>query len=124
MAGTAVAVAAFGATLAWWLTLRRPELPDRIAATFKGAHDLLVNKYYVDEIYDALIVRPLVFVSDRVLFRGVDAGLIDAAMVDGTARGVRALAAHGLKYAQSGLAQTYVFFMIVGAAAIVAYLVR
>jgi NADH-quinone oxidoreductase subunit L len=124
MAGTAVAVAAFGATLAWWLYLRRPELPDRIAAAFKGAHELLVNKYYVDEIYDALIVRPLVFVSDRVLFRVVDARLIDGAMVDGTARGVRALAAHGLKYAQSGLAQTYVFFMIVGAAALVGYLVR
>jgi NADH:ubiquinone oxidoreductase subunit 5 (subunit L)/multisubunit Na+/H+ antiporter MnhA subunit len=54
----------------------------------------------------------------------VDAGVIDGVMVNGTARGVRALAAHGLKYAQSGLAQTYVFFMIAGAAAVVAYLVR
>jgi len=124
MAGTAVAVAALGATLAWWLYVRRPELPERIAAALKGAHQLLVNKYYVDEIYDALIVRPLVAVSDRVLFRVVDAGIVDGAMVNGTARGVRALAAHGLKYAQSGFAQTYVFFMIAGAAAVVAYLVR
>jgi NADH-quinone oxidoreductase subunit L len=124
MAATAVAVAALGAALAWWLYLRRPELPERIAATFKGGHQLLVNKYYVDEIYDALIVRPLVAVSDRVLFRVVDAGVIDGVMVDGTARGVRALAAHGLKYAQSGFAQTYIFFMIAGAAAVVAYLVR
>jgi NADH-quinone oxidoreductase subunit L len=124
MALTAVAVAALGALLAWWLYLRRPELPDRIAEAFKGAYELLVNKYYVDEIYDALIVRPLVFVSDRVLFRVVDAGIVDGVMVNGTARGVRALAAHGLKYAQSGLTQTYVFFMIVGAAALVGYLVR
>ena len=124
MAGSAVAIAAAGAALAWWLYLRRPELPDRIAATFRGAYQLLVNKYYADELYDALIVRPLVFVSDRVLFRVVDVGLIDGALVDGTARGVQGLAAHGLKYAQSGLAQTYVFFMIVGAAALVAYLVR
>ena len=124
IAGSAVAVAAAGAALAWWLYVRQPELPDRIAATFRGAYELLVNKYYVDEIYDALFVRPLVAVSDRVLFRVVDAGLVDGVMVNGTARGVRALAAHGLKYAQSGLAQTYVFFMIVGAAALVGYLVR
>ncbi len=124
MAGSAVAVAAAGALLAWWLYVRRPALPARIAAAFSGAYRLLLNKYYVDEIYDALIVRPLVAVSDRVLFRVVDAGLVDGVMVNGTARGVRALAAHGLKYAQSGLAQTYVFFMIVGAAALVGYLVR
>jgi NADH-quinone oxidoreductase subunit L len=122
--GTAVAVAGLGAALASWLYLRRPELTERIAAAFKGGHQLIVNKYYVDEIYDALIVRPLVAVSDRVLFRVVDAVVIDGVMVNGTARGVRALAAHGLKYAQSGLAQTYVFFMIAGAAAQVAYLVR
>jgi len=124
MAITAVAVAGLGATLAWWLYVRRPELPERIATTLRGAYELLSNKYYVDEIYDALIVRPLVALSDRVLFRVVDAGIVDGAMVNGTARGVRALAAHGLKYAQSGFAQTYVFFMIAGAAAVVAYLVR
>ena len=67
-------------------------------------------------------MRPLVKLSDSVLFLGVDAGLIDGMAVNGTARGVRALAANGLKYAQSGLAQGYVFFMIVGAVAIVGYL--
>jgi len=120
----AVAVAGAGAFLAWWLYVRRPELPGRIAAAFAGTHRLLLNKYYVDELYDALLVRPLVALSDRVLFRIVDAGLVDGFAVNGTARGVRALAAHGLKYAQSGLAQGYVFFMIVGAVALVGYLLR
>jgi NADH-quinone oxidoreductase subunit L len=124
MAFSAVAVAAAGATLAWWLYVRRPALPGRIATAFSGAQRLLVNKYWLDEIYDLLIVRPLVLVSDRVLFRVVDAGIVDGALVNGTARGVRGLAAHGLKYAQSGLAQSYVFFMIVGAAALVGYLLR
>ena len=54
----------------------------------------------------------------------VDAGLIDGIGVNGTARGIRAIAANGLKYAQTGLTQSYIFFMIVGAVAIVGYLLR
>jgi NADH-quinone oxidoreductase subunit L len=124
MAASAVSVAGAGAFLAYWLYVRQPELPGRIARAFAGAHRLLVNKYFVDEIYDRLLVRPLVALSDRVLFRIVDSGIVDGALVNGTARGVRAFAAHGLKYAQSGFAQGYVFFMIAGAAALVGYLVR
>ena len=67
-------------------------------------------------------MRPLVFVSDKLLFRGVDAGLIDGVAVNGSAKLVRGLASHGLKYAHSGLTQGYIFFMIVGAVAIVGYL--
>ena len=59
-----------------------------------------------------------------MLFRIVDAGLIDGVGINGTAHGVRAIAANGLKYAHSGLTQSYVFFMIVGAVAIVGYLLR
>ena len=96
----------------------------RLAATFGGLHRLLLHKYWIDELYDALIVRPLVRVSDRVLYRGLDAGLIDGVAVNGSARVVQGLAANGLKYAQSGLTQGYVFFMIAGAVAIVAFLLR
>jgi len=71
-----------------------------------------------------VVVRPLVAVSDRVLFRIIDARLIDGVGVNGTARGIRAFAANGLKYAQSGHTQSYVLFMIVGAVAIVGYLLR
>ena len=67
-------------------------------------------------------MRPLVALSDRVLYRIVDAGWIDGIGVNGVARSIRAFAANGLKYAQSGLTQSYVFFMIVGAVAIVSYL--
>ena len=69
-------------------------------------------------------MRPLVRVSDRVLYRAIDAGVIDGAAVNGTARAIRGLAAHGLKYAQSGMTQSYIFFMVVGAVALVGYLVR
>jgi NADH-quinone oxidoreductase subunit L len=124
MALAAVGASALGAVLAWLLYVRMPHLPGRIAHSLRSVHALLLNKYYVDEAYDALVVRPLVRLSDRVLFRAVDAKLIDGVGVDGSARAVRGLAGGALKYAQSGLAQTYIFFMIVGAAALVGYLLR
>jgi NADH-quinone oxidoreductase subunit L len=95
-----------------------------MAERLGGLHRLLVEKYYVDEIYDSAIVRPLVAISDRFFYRVIDAGLIDGVAVNGLARSVRAFAANGLKYAQSGFAQSYLFLMAVGAVAIVAYLMR
>ncbi|MEE9607963.1 MAG: NADH-quinone oxidoreductase subunit L [Myxococcota bacterium] len=120
----AVAAALLGTLVAWWLYVKRTDLPGRLAHSFSWVHRLLLNKYYVDEVYDAALVRPLVTLSDRVLFRGIDAGLIDKWGVNGTARTVRALAANGLKYVQSGLAQGYLFVMMLGTIAIVAYLVN
>jgi NADH-quinone oxidoreductase subunit L len=124
MASSTVLFGAAGATLAWWLYVRQPELPGRIATSAAGVYRLLVSRYWVDEIYDALIVRPLVWVSDRVLYRVIDAGLVDGVFVNGLARGVQGITTHGLKYAHSGLAQSYILFMIVGAAALVGYLLR
>jgi NADH-quinone oxidoreductase subunit L len=122
LALAAVVVALLGACTAWMLYLRRPGLPERIAAAFAGLYRTLVNKYWVDELYDRAIVRPLVVFSERVLFRGIDAGLIDGVAVMGTARGVQRLAANGLKYAQSGLTQSYLVLMLVGVTAAVSYL--
>jgi NADH-quinone oxidoreductase subunit L len=124
LAGLAVGAAGAGALLAFVLYVARPELPDRLARSFSGLYGLLRDKYRVDELYDAVIVRPLVRVSDRLLFRGIDAGLIDGLAVNGTAQLVRGLAANGLKYAHSGLVQGYIFLMIVGAAAVVGFLLR
>ncbi|MBW2267108.1 MAG: NADH-quinone oxidoreductase subunit L [Deltaproteobacteria bacterium] len=118
----AASLAGFG--LAHFFYLRRPELPGKLRKALPSVHRLLVHKYYVDELYDAVLVRPLVALSERVLYRGVDAKLIDGLGVEGTARAVRALAAHGLKYAQTGFSQSYVFLMLLGALAVVGYLVR
>ena len=62
--------------------------------------------------------------SDRVLWRTVDAGLIDGIGVNGLARAVRGLADRVLKHAHSGFAQSYVVLMIVGTIAVVGWLVR
>ncbi len=122
LAALAVGAALAGAALAWLCYVSRPELPGRIAASLRLLYTLVWNKYYVDEIYDALIVRPLVALSDRVLYRTVDARLIDGAGVNGIALVVRGIADRGLKYLQTGYVQSYLFVMLVGAILIVGLL--
>ena len=71
-----------------------------------------------------MIVRPLVRISDVVLFRTIDAGAIDGVAVNGSARIVQLVASGGLRWLQSGLAQGYVASMLAGTAAILWYLLR
>jgi NADH-quinone oxidoreductase subunit L len=122
MAAAAIGMATLGLLAAWWLYVRQPALPGRIVASVSGLHAMLLNKYWVDEAYDALFVRPLVRFSDSVLYRFIDARAIDGFAVNGLARSIRAFASGGLKHLQSGLPQTYVFTMIAGTIAILAYL--
>ena len=124
MALGAVAAAVAGGSLAWLIYVRRPQLRQRIADHVPTFQRLLTRRYYVDEAYDLALVRPMVAISDRLLYRVVDAGLIDGGLVNGTARAVRAFAANGLKYAQSGMTQSYIILMIVGTVALVGYLLR
>jgi NADH-quinone oxidoreductase subunit L len=123
LAVVSVAVAGAGALLAAWLYVWKPELPARIRAALGGLHRVVANKYYVDEIYDAAIVRPTVSLSENVLYRGIDVGLIDGAAVNGSARLVRGLASGVLRHFQSGLAQGYLFLMVLGTLVIASYLV-
>ena len=124
LAGTAVVAAAAGAGLAWLLYYRRPELPDRIANSIGPVYELVFHKYFVDEFYHAVIVRPLVAFSDRVLFRLIDARIIDGVAVNGTAGFVRDVADRALKHLQTGFAQSYIFAMLIGGLILVGYLLR
>ncbi len=122
LAVSSVAVAGAGVLLAAWLYLWNPGLPARIRASLGGLHRWVANKYYVDEAYDAALVRPLVSLSENVLYRGIDVGLIDGA-ANGSARFVRAFASDVLRHFQSGLTQAYLFLMVLGTLAIASYLV-
>jgi NADH-quinone oxidoreductase subunit L len=124
LAGVAVAAALVGTLVAAWMYVWTPAVPVRIRTALGGLHRLVEHKYYVDELYDAAIVRPLVAVSDRLLFRVVDAGIIDGLGANGSARFVRGIGAYVLKYGQSGLAQGYLVTMVAGAVAIVLWMLR
>jgi NADH-quinone oxidoreductase subunit L len=95
--------------------LLKPEAlrPAAEAAPETGFARVLYRKWYVDEIYDAVIVRPLVWISDKLLWKGMDAGLIDGAGVNGPARVARGVGAIG-SWLQTGQVGTYVFFFVVG----------
>ncbi len=122
LAGLTTGIILIGILLAYLFYIRSPEIPGRIRSALGGLSRLVENKYYVDEIYDALIVRPMVVISDRVFYRGIDATLIDEVGANGSARAVRTLASNVFKYLQSGLAQGYLFLMVVGTLAIIGYL--
>jgi NADH-quinone oxidoreductase subunit L len=113
LTGLPVIVGVLGLLLAWWLYIRRPETPKRLAQSVRGLYTLVLNKYYVDEIYAALIVRPLLWISTHVFWRGVDEGAIDG-VVNGSARVARASGGQ-LRQLQSGNARSYAAWMIVGA---------
>ncbi|MGH7288900.1 MAG: NADH-quinone oxidoreductase subunit L [Myxococcota bacterium] len=122
LAVLSVAVAGAGVLFAAWLYVWRPGLPVMIRESLAGLHRWVAHKYYVDEAYDAAIVRPLVALSENVLYRGIDAGLIDG-VADGSARFVRGFASGVLRRFQSGLAQGYLFLMLLGTLLIAGFLV-
>ena len=112
--GGAVLVALLGLVLGWRATLSRPIPAARVAPPETGFARVLFRKYYVDEIYDALIVRPLVAISRFVLWKGVDQGLVDGAAVNGSAGLARGLGWIGSRL-QSGQLGLYVVVFLLGA---------
>jgi NADH-quinone oxidoreductase subunit L len=119
--GTSVLVAGAGILAAYLAYLRFPHLPTALAERFRGLHRLLVRKYYVDEIYDWLFVRPVTRGSERVLWRGVDMAAIDGLLVDGSA-GVTAAAGNLLRRMQSGNLRSYAAWILCGAVLWLGYL--
>jgi NADH-quinone oxidoreductase subunit L len=114
LVGAAVAIGAIGLVLGFRVTLGRPVLPARLAPADRGLGLVLNRKYYVDELYDALVVRPTVWLSRVILWRGVDQGLVDGAAVNGTAKVSQGLGWLGSRL-QTGQVGVYVVLFLVGA---------
>jgi NADH-quinone oxidoreductase subunit L len=116
-----VGAAVFGLFLAWLLYFRRPQLPARIATSLGGLYRTVSNKYYVDEIYAALFVKPLLDGSTTILWHGVDQGVIDAAVND-SADAARHVS-DGARHMQSGNLRSYAGWVAAGGAVVIAYMV-
>jgi NADH-quinone oxidoreductase subunit L len=114
LVGAAVAIGVIGLVLGFRVTLGRPILPARAAPADRGFGLVLNRKYYVDELYDAVVVRPTIWLSRVVLWRGVDQGLIDGAAVNGTAKVSQGLGWLGARL-QTGQVGVYVVLFLVGA---------
>jgi NADH-quinone oxidoreductase subunit L len=116
LTGCSVLAALLGWFLADTLYRRKPQLPARMAASSRALYGLLVNKYWVDEIYGFLIVKPLLIVSRYILWGGVDRGIIGGGgrVLAGGTQGVGAV----LRRIQSGNIRSYAGWLAIGAAAI------
>ena len=114
LVGGAVLVGAVGLILGYRATRARRIPPAREAPADTGLALVLNRKYYVDEIYDAAVVRPLVWLSRVVLWKGVDEGVVDGAAVNGSARLSRGLGWLGSRL-QTGQVGVYVVLFLVGA---------
>ena len=132
----AVAVAIAGLVCAWSLYLVRPDLPPRFARRWRGAHALLCNHFYVDELYDVAVVRStlagargLRIIDRRVVDAAIDglasltqvgswvSHMIDKYLVDGVVNGMARGAGRGsflLRRLQTGLVQNYALLMVFG----------
>jgi NADH-quinone oxidoreductase subunit L len=112
-----IAVAGIGLAAYFWL--RKRDAGDRAAARPGAIHTLLLNKYYIDELYDAAVVRPIQALSTTVLWKGADAALIDGSVngvgsvVSGTSSVLRRL--------QSGSIRAYAASLFVGVVLILGY---
>jgi NADH-quinone oxidoreductase subunit L len=112
--GAAVLIGIVGLIAGWRATLARPIPTARAAPPERGLALVLNRKYYVDELYDSLVVRPVVWLSRAVLWRGVDQGVVDGAAVNGMARLSQGLGWLGSRL-QTGQVGVYIVLFLVGA---------
>ncbi|MBM4188224.1 MAG: NADH-quinone oxidoreductase subunit L [Gemmatimonadetes bacterium] len=112
--GAAILIAVVGLVAGYRTTLAKPITAAQQAPEEVGFAKVLFHKYYIDELYHSLIVRPLVGISRFVLWRFVDQGVIDGAGVNGSAGLMKSLGWLGTRL-QSGQLGFYVIVFLVGA---------
>jgi NADH-quinone oxidoreductase subunit L len=117
--GFSTIIAVMGVVLAYGIWVKRRDVADAWARRAGPVYQLLLNKYYVDEIYDATVVQPIRMASQEGLWRGFDIKVIDGAVngagtiVDGSATLLRRL--------QTGSVRTYAGSLFVGVVMILGY---
>ncbi|MBF0553757.1 MAG: NADH-quinone oxidoreductase subunit L [Nitrospirae bacterium] len=107
-----VVVAIVGVSAAAFFYLKRPELPKKIATAFAPIYKLLFNKYYVDELYGFIIIKPCYWVSENILDK-----VTDKMFIEGIVNGLPALvewSGQKLRKMQTGVVLHYTLIMAVG----------
>ncbi|MGA6971377.1 MAG: NADH-quinone oxidoreductase subunit L, partial [Candidatus Binatus sp.] len=108
-----------GIVLAYVLYIRLPGLPFLLAWRLKAPYDLLLNKYYIDQLYNFIVTRPMFWISQNVLNRAIDSYVIDGA-AEGAGLAVQT-GGQVSRRAETGNVQHYAFIYLLGALGVVAY---
>jgi len=119
--GASILAGALGWGLAYLFYYRNPRIPARVAEGLGGLYRAVVNKYYVDELYAILFVKPVVDGSTSILWKGVDQGVIDA-VVNNSADSARHVS-DNLRHMQSGNLRSYAGWVATGGALVIAYMI-
>jgi NADH-quinone oxidoreductase subunit L len=116
----ATAMGILGIAAAYFVYVKSPGLPDRLAAQWQSLYQLSLNKWFVDEAYDRTVVTPTLKMADSLWKR------VDVAVIDGAVNGVARAVAWGgwvTRVLQSGQTQNYALAMTVGAVVILGVLI-
>jgi len=119
--GISVLFSLAGLVVAYVLYVSKPYLPQKIAGTLGAFYEAVLNKYYVDEIYAKVFVKPLVDGSTAILWQGVDRKVIDDT-VNNAADGAKHVSDE-VRHMQSGNLRSYAGWIAAGAAVLIAYMV-
>ena len=118
--GISVLVAVLGLLLAYFLYVSRPHLPQKIAASLNGFYETVLHKYYIDEIYAAVFVKPLIEGSTQILWQGIDRKVIDDT-INNAADGAKHVSDE-VRHMQSGNLRSYAGWIAAGAACVIAWM--
>ncbi|MDB5505685.1 MAG: NADH-ubiquinone oxidoreductase chain [Devosia sp.] len=110
-----------GFATAWYMYIRSPATPVRLAESNPGLYKFLLNKWYFDELYDTIFVRPAKWLG-TALWKGFDDWLIDETLVEGLGHRVKDVTARVVKL-QSGYLYHYAFVMLIGVAALLTWVI-
>ncbi|GHA10566.1 NADH:ubiquinone oxidoreductase subunit L [Devosia pacifica] len=108
-----------GFVTAWFMYIRSPETPRGLAERNPGLYSFLLNKWYFDELYNVIFVRPALWIG-RAFWRGFDDWLIDGKLTEGLGRRVQNVTSWVVRL-QSGYLYHYAFAMLIGVAAILTW---
>src|SRR6202790_3096033 len=110
--GGPVIAGLLGFLLAWWFYIKSPKTPEKLAVSLSAPYKLLSGKYFIDELYQAVIVRPLVWISRDVLWH-----VVDERAIDGTVNGVATVSRETgdrLRHANTGNIRSYATWIVLG----------
>jgi len=108
-----------GFAAAWQMYIRDTAIPKNLAKANPGLYRFLLNKWYFDELYDAIFVRPAFWLGNAI-WRGFDDWLVDKTIVEGLGNRVKDVTARVVKL-QSGYLYHYAFAMLIGVAALLTW---
>ncbi|MFQ5822518.1 MAG: NADH-quinone oxidoreductase subunit L [bacterium] len=117
--GISILIAFLGIGFAYLFYVKRPNLPVELSNKVKGLYAFLYKKWYMDELYEAVVVRPIKFTADIIFWRWFDVKIIDG-LVNGVANLIKK-GGDGVRRTETGVVQNYALSIVIGVVLLIGY---